>query len=179
MRYLTAILPLLLLTACSPEPEPIPTGSRVILDAPLPPETDLEQANRTWDDDKDPLWVTNIDVMDSDREKYVEEMRSGRSAELAAIEKLTGVTVTFRRTPVLDDEGQPVLNADGDPTEEIEPVTEYWFDGFSEPLHEGDAVDGTGFVIPKDWVPTKVKRESGAYGPSSPYPPYYMPPYGR
>lgn len=124
------------------------------------------------------MWVANIDVVDPSRSNYVEELKSGINEEWEAAKKLDGITVTIRRTRLIDEEGRPILDADGDPQENIEVIKEYWFKGSDEPNHEGDEVEGTGFVIPKGWAPREVTRKSGAYGPRDRMPRGYMPPYG-
>lgn len=167
------------LVACGKPPEPGPEGSWVILDQPTPTETNVEEADHAWSSNDDPLWVANIDVVDPTRSKYVEELRAGISEERAAAEKLDGITVTIRRTRLIDEEGRPILDADGDPKEHIEWIKEYWFKGSDEPNHEGDEVKGTGFVIPKGWQPPNTDQERTARGPRSGLPRGYMPPYGQ
>jgi len=177
---MVAIVAALTLAACAAEtsPEPKPQESGVILDQPMPAEADIAVVEADWKPGEDPLHVENIDVADSSRMRHIEGLKAGISEEWAAAGKLKGISTTVRRTQIVDEEGLPILDADGDPKETIEWIREYWFEGSDKPNYEGDEIEGTGFVIPKGWEPPNTDRPRTRTGPRNGLPPGYMPPYG-
>jgi hypothetical protein len=87
----------------------------------------------------DPLRIQNIDVVDPGRREHLDRIRSDW--------RLVGITETWRWVTVLDEQGEPVLNENGDVTREYRKVWEAFFEGRTRPLGENDRLPGTRFTI--------------------------------
>lgn len=93
----------------------------------------------------DPLFVQNLDVVEPDRKKYIDELRA--QWVLDGITEMEHIV----KVEVKDAEGKPVLDAEGRPVtrEEKQRVMEAWFQGRTRPFKEKDRLPGTRFVIEK------------------------------
>lgn len=93
----------------------------------------------------DPLFVQNLDVVEPDRKKYIDELRA--QWVLDGITEMEHIV----KVEIKDAEGKPVLDAEGKPVthEEKQRVMEAWFQGRTRPFKEKDRLPGTRFVIEK------------------------------
>lgn len=100
------------------------------------PDPDPEK-NETWP--YDPFWVQNIEVVDPERKKYIDEVRQNWIPD--------GITDTWQWVREVDADGKTKTGPDGKPIERYELVREVWFKGKRWPYRVGDRLDGTRFVI--------------------------------
>jgi hypothetical protein len=93
----------------------------------------------------DPLFVQNLDVVEPDRKKYIDELR----AEWI----LDGITEMEHivKVELKDDQGKTILDAEGNAVtrDEKQKIPEAWFQGRTRPFKEKDRLPGTRFVIEK------------------------------
>lgn len=103
----------------------------------------------------DPFMVQNIEVVDPDRAKYIDQIRADWIPD--------GISETWQwvqyryPVPLLDENGKPVLDNEGNPKpdpdkpprieEKWELVREAWFKGKRRPYRAGDRLTNTRFVI--------------------------------
>lgn len=87
----------------------------------------------------DPFWVQNIEVVDPERKKYIDQVRQDWIPD--------GITDTWQWIREVDDEGKTRIGPDGKPIERFGLVREAWFKGKRWPYRNGDRLDGTRFVI--------------------------------
>ncbi|MCC7510543.1 MAG: hypothetical protein IT464_14370 [Planctomycetes bacterium] len=87
----------------------------------------------------DPFMVQNIEVVDPDRAKYIDQIRQDWVPD--------GITETWQWVKELDEDGKPKLGPDGKPIEKWELVREAWFKGKRRPYRAGDRLTNTRFVI--------------------------------
>lgn len=102
-----------------------------------------ERGRQFWQ--YDPLFVQNLDVVEPDRKKYIDELKE--QWQLDGITEMEHIV----KVEVLDAAGKPVLNAEGQPVtrEERQIVPEAWFRDRLRPYKEKDRLPGTRFVIEK------------------------------
>lgn len=101
----------------------------------------------------DPLFVQNLDVVEPDRKKYIDELRA--QWVLDGITEMEHIVKVEEK----DEQGKPILDAEGRPRlrEEKQRVLEAWFQGRTRPFKEKDRLPGTRFVIEKIYSTTAGK----------------------
>ncbi len=144
----------------------------VVQDLPIPEKVPIRVTTYTWPvkapaDSRgwippeggkyayDPFLVQNIEVVDPDRAKYIDQIRNDWVPD--------GISETWQWVqyryplPLLDDKGDPILDDEGNPKpdpdkpprieEKWELVREAWFKDKRRPYRAGDRLTNTRYVI--------------------------------
>lgn len=101
----------------------------------------------------DPLMVQNIDVVDPERKKYIEDLKEQWV--------LDGIIETKQRVPVVDEKGKPKLGPDGEPIMEVRLVLEAMFKDRRRPYRVKDRLTNTRFTI-KEIFTSRVYKIEGS-----------------
>ena len=97
--------------------------------------------------------VQNIDVVDPERKKYIEDLKEQWV--------LDGIIETKQRVPVVDEKGKPKLGPDGEPIMEVRLVLEAMFKDRRRPYRVKDRLTNTRFTI-KEIFTSRVYKIEGS-----------------